>query len=101
MKNKNYSFIPWVELRLSSILNFKHWIWIFPLFFFACGEKQQPTKDFIEIDMVLLIEGEAQKMPSKIREILYIGDTYCYDKATKETNKYFLTYGENDWGIFS
>ena len=36
---------------------------------------------------------------SMIREVLYVGDTYCYDKATKETSKYFLTYGENDWGI--
>ena len=36
---------------------------------------------------------------SMIREVLYVGDTYCYDKATEETNKYFLTYEENDWGI--
>ena len=35
----------------------------------------------------------------KRRIIPYIGDTYCYDKATKETGKYFLTYSMNDWGI--
>ena len=37
--------------------------------------------------------------PSMIREVPHVGDTYCYDKITKETSKYFLTYGENDWGI--
>ena len=36
---------------------------------------------------------------SNFREVLYVGDTYCYDKNTEETSKYFLTYGENDWGI--
>ena len=35
----------------------------------------------------------------KRRTIPYVGDIYCYDKATKETSKYFLAYGENDWEI--
>ena len=34
------------------------------LFCFACNEKkEQKPKDFIEIDMVPIIEGEAKKMP--------------------------------------
>ena len=50
-----------------------------------------------EIDDKVYIYNNRER--SNFREVLYVGDTYCYDKATKETSKYFLTYGENDWGI--
>ena len=50
-----------------------------------------------EIDDKVFIYNNRER--SNFREVLYVGDTYCYDKATKETSKYFLTYGENDWGI--
>ena len=47
-------------------------------------------------DKIYIFNNREQSM---IREVLYVGDTYCYDKITKETSKYFLTYEENDWGI--
>ena len=50
-----------------------------------------------EIDDKVFIYNNRER--SNFREVLYVGDTYCYDKATKETSKYFLTYGENDWDI--
>ncbi len=31
----------------------------------------------------------------------HVEETFCYDKSTKETTKYFLTYGENDWNVLS
>ena len=43
----------------------KNIIWLFTFLFFlcSCGKEKQEPKDYIEIDMVPLIEGEAQKMP--------------------------------------
>ena len=50
-----------------------------------------------EIEDKVYIYNDREQV--KRRTIPYIGDTYCYDKTTKETNKYFLTYGVNDWSI--
>ena len=70
----------------------------FSLFCSACssGEKQQQPKDFIEIDMVPLIEGEAEKVPlqewaKSVRfipletneEILIKGINYVYQCGDK------------------
>ena len=44
-------------------MKLKHLILFIPLFLLACSEKRQTKRNFIEIDMVPAIEGEAQKMP--------------------------------------
>ena len=43
----------------------KNIIWLFTFLFFlcSCGKEKQEPKGYIEIDMVPLIEGKAQKMP--------------------------------------
>ena len=43
----------------------KNIIWLFTFLFFlcSCGKEKQEPKDYIEIDMIPLIEGEAKKMP--------------------------------------
>ena len=43
----------------------KNIVWLFTFLFFlcSCGKEKQEPKDYIEIDMVPLIEGEAPKMP--------------------------------------
>ena len=44
-------------------MKLKHLILFIPLFLLACSEKRQTKRNFIEIDMVPAIEGEAKKMP--------------------------------------
>ena len=63
MKNKSRYACPLRGQGLLSALNVSLLMCVFLFLLTACSEKEQKPKDFIEIDMVPAIEGEAKKMP--------------------------------------
>ena len=63
MKNKSRYACPLRGQGLSSALHACLLMCMFSFLLTACSEKKQEPKDFIEIDMVPAIEGEAKKMP--------------------------------------
>ena len=72
MKNKNRYVYPLKRKGLSSALNVSLLMCVFSFLLTACSEKEQKPKDFIEIDMVPAIEGEAKKMHQMAQLLLRI-----------------------------